>query len=157
LTDTVRQPEAKRTNAGDTTIDEQTLCWTAHPAKGRPGVAIVVGCVVLCGAISAVYWLESPLYALIAAAVLIVALLPFFLRTHYTLGPAKLTVRTVLYGFEREMTAFRAFEVSERAIWLCTLRKRSTLDNYRGMPLYLDGNAESVRAALTAAGLEERK
>lgn len=130
--------------------------WSAHPASGQPlRVALVLATAAGAGA-SATYWVESPLFGVCAALVVLAAVLPFLLRTHYTVEGSHLEARTALYRFRRDLGAFRAFEMTDRVAWLCTLSKRSILDNYRGLPLYLGASRDIVRCALLAAGLEER-
>jgi hypothetical protein len=136
--------------------EADALRWSVRPSSGRPGrVLLVVAAAVAAGA-SATHWMESAVLGVCAALAVLAAVLPFLACTHYALRERQLTVRTAFYRFERDLSAFRAFEVTDRVVWLCTLRERSVLDNYRGLPLYLNGNREAVRAALLAAGLDER-
>lgn len=130
--------------------------WSARPADGRPGLALLVGAMIVGGAAIALQWLGSVTLAAIAALLLSIAVLPFYLRTHYRLVGGTLHVRTAVYRFERDLSVFRAFERGGRMLWLCTLTKPSVLDNYRGMGLLVSGNADAVAEALLALGLEER-
>lgn len=148
---------AKQAQATDAPVERIALEWSAHPAAQRPVVTAMVFLMIPVAGMAAYQYLGSGGFAFIACAVLTVALLPFLLRTRYTLAETVLRVDTALYHFERELTAFRAFEVDASRVWLCTLSRSSRLDNYRGMLVHLDGNSEQVRAALEAVGLTERK
>ncbi len=152
-----RQPIAERAPRPSPPEDDGALRWTAHPAARQPTLVAVVVLIAIAAGVLAISWVESLLFGLLATALVLGALLPFLLPTHYTLAGTRVAIRTAAYRFERDLTAFRAFERSPRTVWLCTLSRRSVLDNYRGMPLYLSGNAETVCDALRAAGLEERR
>ncbi len=147
----------KQAKESDASGEPVVLEWSVHPASRRPVVTAMLLLMIPVTGIAAYQYVGSVGFALVACALLVASLLPFLLRTHYALADGLLRVRTVLYRFERDLTAFRAFEMDESRAWLCTLSQASRLDNYRGLLLYLDANADDVRAALTAAGLSERK
>lgn len=142
------------------TEQDTTTCaaigWTAHPAAREPLKLAGIVLVAAIAAVGGILWMGSVLWGAISAGVIVAAVLPFLLRTHYRISDGKLHVRTALYRFERDLRAFRAFEVAEGRLWLCTRTTRARLDNYRGLLIHLGDATEAVREALIGLGLRER-
>ncbi|MBA3820048.1 MAG: hypothetical protein H0X17_14230, partial [Deltaproteobacteria bacterium] len=61
------------------------LAWTAHPAKRRPQDLMLAACVIFVTAYAVLVSLQSALLAGLAVVLLVAAIAPFLLPTHYRL------------------------------------------------------------------------
>ncbi|MBD3176632.1 MAG: hypothetical protein GF320_15740 [Armatimonadia bacterium] len=149
--------KAKSRAKGQKAEEPTTIEWTVHPAKDQPLRAISVGILIVGTGATATWWFHAPMWGVIATVLLTVMLLPFLVRTTYTLTPDSIDVQTAFYSFSRPLSAFKSFEMGQGRAWLCTHRSRTLLDNYRGMLLLLGPHAERVREALLERGLVTRR
>ncbi|HUH04842.1 MAG TPA: hypothetical protein VML75_22750 [Kofleriaceae bacterium] len=113
--------------------------WTAHPARHRPrDIALVVAVVLLTmGAV--LTSLESAFLAVLAAAVIVVSVAPFLFPTHYALTDEGVEERRLWTSRARRWKDLRRVEVGRAAVLVSPLARKSWLDRYRGVILYLDG------------------
>lgn len=150
------RPNARSDPANDTPTPPVAIQWSVHPAKQHPFRAVSIGVLAVGTGALAAWWFGSAMFGALAAAGLALMLLPFLLRTTYTIGQDEIEVRTALYRFARPLGTFRSFEMGPDRLWLCTRRRRHLLDNYRGMLVIVGPHGGRVRDALLERGLEVR-
>lgn len=153
----VARPEGEGSQAQETQASPTAIQWSVHPAKGHPFRTISIGVLAIGTGALAAWWFGSAMLGVLAAAALMLMLLPFLLKTTYTLGQADIEVRTILYHFARPLAPFRSFEMGADRLWLCTRSNRHLLDNYRGMLVLVGPHGERVRDALLERGLKARE
>jgi hypothetical protein len=113
--------------------------WTAHPARRRPRDVALVAAVVLitCGVVLAS--LGSLLLSVLAAVILMVAVAPFLLPTHYTLTDVGIEERRAFRRKSRQWSDLRRLQVGPRAALVSPFASKSWMDRYRGLIVMFDG------------------
>ena len=123
--------------------------WTAHPAKRRPQDVMLAIAVITLTAWAIMVSLDSAWLALVAAAMLLVAIVPFLVPTHYTLDDSGIAERRLFRTRVRAWSQLRRADVSARVVLVSPYRQARWLDRYRGLVVYLDGaDRDRVIAAL---------
>jgi hypothetical protein len=128
-----------------------TLEWTAHPAKRRPQDVMLAICIVALTAWAVLVSLHSGWLAAIAAVMLVVAIAPFLVPTHYRLDAEQISERRMLVTRSRKWSELRRLDVGRTAALVSPYRQPRWLDRYRGIVIYFDGAPrEHVIRALQA-------
>ena len=138
-------------------VDEPaaTLAWTSHPAKRRPQDVALAACVILGTAYAVLVSLRSPLLAGLSIVLLVVAILPFLVPTHYRVDAEHLEERRLFVRRSRAWAALRRLEIGPAAALVSPYREPRWLDRYRGLVIYLPAGDRQQRDAVIRA-LRER-
>ena len=115
------------------------IAWTAHPAARRPKDVMLAIFVTALAAYAVLVGLQSAWLAVIAVAILVIAIAPFALRTHYTLDDEGIAERRGFVTRKRQWTELRRLEVGRTAALVSPYAERRWLDRYRGITIYFDG------------------
>jgi len=116
-----------------------TIEWTAHPAKRRPQDVMLAMCVIALTAWAVLVGLRSPWLAACAAVMLVVAIAPFLLPTHYRLDADGIAERRLFVTRSRRWSELKRVELGRAAALVSPYAQPRWLDRYRGLVLYLDG------------------
>lgn len=108
-----------------------TAAWTVHQLKSNPVKGIIVFMIILIIA----FWvwvttLDIFLF-LLAAAILIGSVLPYYLPVTYTLNEEEILIKTGWMIRTRPWNAFRRWEKAGLTFKLYTVARPSRMDNYR--------------------------
>jgi hypothetical protein len=120
------------------------LIWKVLPARNRRKLVIFLA--VVLGFLSAVFWTSGLFWTLLAAAILAVSLSSFFTPTIYVMDEEGLTVRKPLYTVSREWEEIRRITVDRNGIFLSPFRKRTRMENFRGVFLIARDNVDEALA-----------
>ncbi|MBK9033201.1 MAG: hypothetical protein IPL61_18340 [Myxococcales bacterium] len=129
------------------------LAWTAHPARRRPDHVALLAAVVLLSAWAVLVTLEAPWLAALAAALLVIAVAPFWLPTTYRLDDAGIEERRWPRRRYRTWAELRRLDVGARALLLSPFARATWLDRYRGMIVMFDGGDRDAIVAAARARL----
>jgi hypothetical protein len=113
--------------------------WTAHPARSRPRDVFLVAAVALVFSGAVLASLRSPLLAVLSVVMLLVAIAPFLLPTHYKLTVDGVEERRAGRTRARRWSELRRVQVGPGAALVSPFATPRWLDRYRGLVLYLDG------------------
>lgn len=137
--------------------------WTAHPARERPGTALVGGAVIgACGVLLADAC-GHPAWGVAGACGLIWSLRAFFLPTRYRLDADGLTVSRFGTDVRLDWAAIRRFAYDSRGAFVSTRARRSWLDAVTALHVDFGRESDGILAHLQrcrAAGrsvLEDRR
>lgn len=123
--------------------------WTAHPARRRPQDVFLVAAVVLVSAWAVLVTLESVFLSLLAVVILVVAVAPFLVPTHYVLDDDGVEERRLWTRKRRSWSDLRRLQIGPGAALVSPFARPSWADRYRGLLLYFDGaNRDQVVAVL---------
>jgi hypothetical protein len=124
--------------------------WTAHPAKRRPQDVMLAACIIALTAWAVLVSMHSGWLAVIAAVMLVVAVAPFLLPTHYKLDADGIAERRLFVSRSRRWTELRRVDVGPVAALVSPYARPQWLDRYCGIVVYFDGaERERVISALT--------
>jgi hypothetical protein len=126
------------------------LRWTAHPAKRRPDQIALIAGVVLITSWAVMASLESGFLALLAAIILLIAVAPFLLPTHYRLDDSGVEARGILTRKFRRWEDLRRLQIGPGAALVSPFARPSWLDRQRGILLYFDGLDGAAREPVVA-------
>jgi hypothetical protein len=125
--------------------------WTAHPAKRRPQDVMLLAMVVLFSAWAVLVSLQSAFLAVLAVVILMFAVIPFYVPTRYRLDAEGVSERRLGRHKFRAWSDLRRVQIGAGAALVTPFARRSWLDRYRGVMLYLDGaDRDRVLAMLRA-------
>ncbi len=143
--------------AGAAMSSDERYAWTAHPVRRRPQDLALAAAITLLSAWAIAVSLGSALLAALTVVILAVAIAPFYLPTHYVLDGEGVSERRLGRRRFRAWRELRRVEVGPGAALVSPLARRSWLDRYRGIVMYLDGADRAVvepllRARVAGAG-----
>ena len=123
--------------------------WTAHPARRRPNDVFLVVAVVLLASWAVMASLGSVFLAALAIVVLLAAVAPFLVPTHYRIDDEGVEERRLWTRKRRAWSDLRRAQIGPGAALLSPFARKSFLDRHRGLYLYFDGaDRERVVAIL---------
>ncbi len=91
-----------------------------------------------------VFFTSGVFWTLFSAAILAVSLSPFFTPTAYRLDDEGVVVKRPFYSVTRAWPNIRRVTVDRNGIFLSPFRKRTRMENFRGLFLMARDNAEEV-------------
>ncbi len=117
------------------------ITWTFHPARYAPiktviSLAIIVFFLTLIQIFYGAFWVVLGLLFLFAS------LNSFFLPTVYVLDQDSVTIKKLYYTNRREFKEFRRYYSGKNGILLSPFAKRTFLNNFRGLFLYLPSEGD---------------
>lgn len=121
-----------------------TLEWVSHPVKRRPLVSVAVSVfIIACCAITFIST-NSTWFAGLALAILIGSLAKFYFPTRYRLSPKGVTIKTTTQTLTKEWRLYRSCYPDRNGILLSPFEEPSRLENFRGLYLIFNNNADDV-------------
>jgi len=126
------------------------LAWTCHPMKRKPlAAAIATALIILIGVL--VYLsTESRMFTVLALVILLLSLAKFYFPTEYRLSDRRIIVKTTTHTLVKEWPLYRSCWPDKNGILLSPFVEQSRLENFRGLFLLFDNNAEDVTAFVRA-------
>lgn len=64
--------------------------------------------------------------------------MPFYTKTFYKVSDGKIYIKKPLYSFSKELSYYKRVELDKFGIFLSPFKKRSGLDNFRGIFLQVE-------------------
>ncbi len=128
-----------------------TLTWRCHPARERPGSAILGGLIIL-GLAGAAWISFGVAWAVVAIVVLVFSLNRFCFPSRFEMDDDGITARYALKRQRMRWHDVRRFLHDGRGGYLSTRSRRSFLDSYSGMHVLFamqsPGDREQVVACI---------
>jgi hypothetical protein len=125
------------------------LEWRVHLARRQPRRAIIVALVVLATAVICQLAFDNPLFAIVAALLVIFSTADFVLPIHYRITEAGIQMRAGLSLRRMAWSQVRACYRDDCGVKLSPLARPSRLEAFRGIYLWFgDDNADSVMQAI---------
>ncbi len=139
-----REPTNDELAAIEPEDEGEVLEWVCHPLKRKPLVAIAVSLfITIVGAL--VYRLtDSQAFGLLACLVLFASLAKFYLPTRFRLTDRRISIKTTTQTFTKPWSNFRTCYPDKNGILLSPFAEPSRLENFRGMYLIFNQNADEV-------------
>jgi len=132
----------------------RALTWTAHPVRRRPQQLALVAAVVLLSAWAILVTLESGYLALLGALLLMVAVAPYWLPSHYRLDDEGVEERRWPRRRRRSWADLRRLQIGPGAALVSPFARPHRLDRFRGLVVYFDGGDRDVIVAALRARLD---
>jgi hypothetical protein len=113
--------------------------WTAHPARRRPQDLMLFVAVAMFASYAVLVSLGSGFLAALAIVILAIAVMPFLAPTRYRLDGDGVSERRLGRTRFRSWADLRRVQIGPGAALVTPFAKKSWMDRYRGIMLYLDG------------------
>lgn len=120
------------------------LSWRVHPVTRKPLVSFGVIALLILAPMLVYFSTLSIPFAVLAAVVLFASLAKFFFPTTYKLTQNEIVISTFTQTMKKEWTLFRSFYPDKNGILLSPFVGPSRLENFRGLYLMFEGNANEV-------------
>lgn len=124
------------------------LHWRVHPAAQRPAAAAAALLVILSLGVATFVTTGSSLWAVFAAAVLVLSLARFFFATDYELTASGVVARQPFGTRRLAWSELRRVEIGAHAAWLSATPTRTWREARRGVHLLFGRDRERILAAL---------
>lgn len=118
--------------------------------KRRPDQLALIAAVVLLSVWVVMVSLGSAFLAFLAAVILVVAVLPFLVPTHYRLDDQGIEQRRLGARRFRPWSELRRLQIGPGAALVSPFARPSWMDRHRGFLLYFDGLDADGKAAVIA-------
>jgi hypothetical protein len=123
--------------------------WTVHPAKRDLTKTVVSGTfitvfIVLVGIFYGIFW------SIFGFVVLFVSLHSYFFPTTYEIDEHEVTVRNIFMTQRRKLSEFRKVYVGRNGTLLSPFRRKTLLNQFRGVFLLLPEQREDILEFLRA-------
>jgi hypothetical protein len=125
-------------------MPQNELKRKAWPARDRR--KLLIFCVVVSVFLGLVLWTSGLFWTLVSALILFVSLSSFFLPTTYRLNEEGVAIRKPFYRITRDWETVRRVTADKNGIFLSPFKKRTRMENYRGVFLISKENADQVLA-----------
>jgi len=142
------------TNAGKMKAEKMNdsageLTWRAHPARQRPGAAVLAALAV--GAVAGACWLAGgPWWGLGAVVVMVASLSRFFFPSRFAIDGRGVTASYLFGSRHFDWPRIRRFRYDRFGVYLSTRSRQSRLDAYRGMHLLFGTVGDDVLRCVRA-------
>ncbi|MBI5266563.1 MAG: hypothetical protein HY851_04940 [candidate division Zixibacteria bacterium] len=139
--------EAQNSVRADSTAPTgPALEWVVHPVRRRPWVSVAVSLFVVCVIGLVRFSTDSQAFAVLTAIIMVASLAKFYFPTRYRIDDAGVTVKTTTQTLKKEWSLYRSCYPDKNGILLSPFAEPSRLENFRGLYLMYDKNAEAVAA-----------
>jgi hypothetical protein len=132
------------------------IAWTAHPARRRPQDVMLAAGVIFLTAYAVLVGLRSPLLAVLAVVLLVIAIAPFLVPTHYKLDADRVEERRLFVTRSRRWDELRRLEVGKTAALVSPYAQPRWLDRYRGITMILPAPGDGAERDAVLRTLRER-
>jgi len=127
------------------------LCWTAHPARERPGVAVVVVAVIAFLSAAIGGFAGHAWVGVVAAVVLCASLHRFFFASRHGIDSSGVRSSTLVGSRSLRWSEIRRIDLGSRGAWICTFGRKNWLESRRGVHVLYGTQRAAVRERLTSA------
>ena len=134
---------------------KEKLQWAIEPMKETPlRAALAVFLSIVCSVITVVY-IGNILISLPLVLIFVWSLSPLFLRFSYEINTKNVSYQTFFLHKELGWNNFRGAVLSDRSILLTKMKRRSWLDRWHGLVLYVkDKEQGKIAMELIEASLK---
>lgn len=123
----------------------EILEWTCHKAKRNPLLTAGVSALILTFSVVVFYATEkSAVFAGLALVILFLSLSRFYLPIRYRLSDRRIMIKSLTQTLYKEWSVFRTCYPDKNGILLSPFVQPSRLENFRGVYLLFNDNAQTV-------------
>ena len=123
---------------------EILLTWTTHPIKKRPLAAVLVSLFILIVPLVVLSITSSKIFGFLSLVVLFASVAKFYFPTYFTLTESEVVIKSSTQTIKRKWSEFRSYYPDKNGVQLSPFVDKSRLENFRGIYLIFDNNADDV-------------
>jgi ABC-type multidrug transport system fused ATPase/permease subunit len=125
---------------------DDSLTWTAHPAKIRKTATVLVIIFLLAVFILVFEITHSMLMVILAILLFTMSLSTYFFPTRHEITLDKVKIRYLFTTVEKDLSNYRSYYADRNGVLLSPFASPSRLENFRGLYLRYHQNKETVDA-----------
>ena len=122
----------------------ELLAWTTHPIKKRPVASILVTLFILVIPFIVLSITSSRIFGFLSLVVLFASVAKFYFPTYFTLTDTEVIIKSSTQTIKKKWSEFRSYYPDKNGIQLSPFVDKSRLENFRGLYIIFDDNAEDV-------------
>lgn len=143
--DDQKEKQAIQTAVNAEPDEGEILEWTCHKAKRNPLLTALVSALILAFGIIVYYATErSSVFAGLTLVILFLSLSRFYLPIRYRLSDRRIMIKTMTQTLYKEWSVYRTCYPDKNGILLSPFIQPSRLENFRGVFLLFNDNAQVV-------------
>ena len=120
------------------------LMWTTHPIKKRPLAAVLVSLFILIVPLVVLSITSSKIFGFLSLVVLFASIAKFYFPTYFTLTESEAVIKSSTQTIKKQWSEFRSYYPDKNGVLLSPFVDKSRLENFRGIYLIFDNNADDV-------------
>jgi hypothetical protein len=129
--------------------------WSVYPAKAAPtktilSLVFIFGFLVYVTIISGIFW------AIFGLIVLFFTLQPYYFPTSYEVNEKELLIKKLFYIQRRKLSEFKKVYVGKNGVLLSPFRRKTFLNRFRGVFLFLPKENDEIVDFLKSVILEQQ-
>lgn len=129
---------------GEPQDEGEVLEWTCHPVKRKPLVSAAVTVFIVVVGITIYSMTDSNLFTVLGLVILLMSLAKFYFPTKFKLSDRGITIKTTTQSVFKEWKIYRSCYPDKKGILLSPFVDQSRLENFRGLYVMFEGNADEV-------------
>lgn len=118
--------------------------WTCHPVKRKPLVSALVTLFIAAIGVLIYLMTESHMFTMLGMIIMLASLAKFYFPTSFKLSDRGVTVKTTTQSLFKEWKIYRSCYPDKKGILLSPFVEPSRLENFRGLYIMFEGNADVV-------------
>lgn len=127
-------------------LQQDSLEWTSHPLKRRPLVSVAVTLFIIFIGLIVHSLTASTFFTTAALIIMLGSLGRFYFPTGYILTESQVTIKSTTHTITRNWSTYRSFYTDNNGILLSPFTEPSRLENFRGVYMIFNDNADEVAA-----------
>jgi hypothetical protein len=128
----------------DAPDEGEVLEWVCHPLKRKPLVSVAVTLFIIAVGVTIYMTTYSRLFTVLGLVILLMSLAKFYFPTRFKLSDRGITIKTTTQTIFKEWRIYRSCYADKKGILLSPFVEPSRLENFRGLYVMFEGNAETV-------------
>lgn len=119
------------------------MTWRIHPAKDNRR-KLVLALVIIIPVLGWLWFSAGPFWAIFGLFLIFASLLSFFLPTEYSIDEKGIRIKKFIYTHYRPVNEFKKIYILENGILFSPFKKKTFLNNFRGLFLLFPRDRDSV-------------
>ncbi|MCD6249377.1 MAG: hypothetical protein J7J98_03470 [candidate division Zixibacteria bacterium] len=132
--------------SGEPPDEGELLEWTCHPVKRKPLVSAAVTLFIILVVVAIYMTTYSRMFTLLGLVILLMSLAKFYFPTRFKMSESGVTIKTTTQTLFKEWGIYRSCYPDKKGILLSPFVEPSRIENFRGLYVMFEGNADVVTA-----------
>ena len=131
---------------GEQHDEGELLEWTCHPVKRKPLVSALITLFIILVGVTIYLTTYSRMFTILGLVILLMSLAKFYFPTRFKLSDRGVTIKTTTQTLFKEWKIYRSCYPDKKGILLSPFVEPSRIENFRGLYVMFEGNADEVTA-----------
>ncbi|HIE06059.1 MAG TPA: hypothetical protein EYP58_04585 [bacterium (Candidatus Stahlbacteria)] len=119
------------------------MTWKVHPAS-EDWRKLITAVVIIIPVLSWLWFSIGLFWAVLGLLLIFLSLVSFFLPTEYSIGDQEIRIKKLIYTQYRPIGEFKKIYILENGILFSPFRKKTFLNNFRGIFMLLPRDRDAI-------------